>query len=144
VSSDPSAEITAIATVVLAVFAILTAFYPRQASRKQSQKVRAQAEMLRAQSGQPGDQRKINAEQTTVLELQAAELNESLRERIRDAGERRSAQAARVIASFALNPGRIWGALIRNASDLPVLDVRTFLGSSHGDPGSRHGMILKP
>ena len=65
-SVDLSGEITAIATAVLAVFAIVTALYARQAFRKQSQKVsaierqvkdqqelaRQQAELLKIQSGQ--------------------------------------------------------------------------------------------
>lgn len=119
-------QLTAIATAVLALFAIITAYYARKAFLKQSQEIRDQAEMLRVQPEQLEEQRKINAEQTKVLQLQAAELNESLRERIRDTEERKSAQAAWIIASFALSPGRIWGALIHNSSDLPVLDVRTF------------------
>ena len=48
-SSDLSAGITAIATAVLAVFAILTAWYARQAFLKQPQEVTDQAEMLRGE-----------------------------------------------------------------------------------------------
>jgi hypothetical protein len=110
-------QLTAIATAVLALFAIVTAYYARKAFLKQSREIRDQAEMLRAQSEQLEEHRKINAEQTRVLELQAAELNESLRERIRDTEERKSAQAARIIASFALSPGRI-GA--RSSTTLPT------------------------
>jgi hypothetical protein len=36
------------------------------------------------------------------------------------------AQATRVTAWFDQTPGKIWAAHIRNASDLPILDVRTF------------------
>ena len=98
-SSDLSAELTAIATAVLAVFAIVTAFYARQAFRKQSQEVSDQASMLQVQSEQLAEQRKVNAEQMQVLALQAAELHESLGERKREAEQRRSAQAARVFMS---------------------------------------------
>ncbi len=125
-SVDLSGEITAIATVVLAVFAIVTAVFAILAFRKQSREVSDQASMLKVQSGQLAEQRKINAEQIGVLALQAAELNASLLERTHDAEERKRAQAARVTASFVLTPGKLWAALIRNASDLPILDVRIF------------------
>lgn len=42
--------ITAVATAVLAVFAIVTAWYARQGFRKQSSEVRDQAEMIRLQA----------------------------------------------------------------------------------------------
>jgi len=113
-------------TVVLAVFAIVTAVFAILAFRKQSREVSDQASMLKVQSGQLAEQRKINAEQIGVLALQAAELNASLLERTHDAEERKRAQAARVTASFVLTPGKLWAALIRNASDLPILDVRIF------------------
>jgi ABC-type bacteriocin/lantibiotic exporter with double-glycine peptidase domain len=69
-------QLTAIATAALAVFAIVTAFYARQAFRKQSQEVRDQASMLKVQSEQLAAQRKINS-------LQAEDLRESLKERAR-------------------------------------------------------------
>jgi multidrug efflux pump subunit AcrA (membrane-fusion protein) len=123
------------------------AWYARRAFLKQSQEVRAieqqvqdaqeltrqQGELLKVQSAQldlQGQQfqaqRQINEKQTEVLGLQAAELNESLQERNRDAEERNRTQAARVTAWFDQTPGKIWAAHIRNASDLPILDVRTF------------------
>ena len=49
-SVDLSGEITAIATAVLAFFAIVTAIYAIRAFCKQSQEVRDQAEMLMVQS----------------------------------------------------------------------------------------------
>ena len=99
-------QLTAVATAVLAVFAIVTAFYARQAFRKQSQEVsaierqvkdqqeltRQQAELLKIQSGrlelqgqQLDDQRKVNAGQAEVLKLQADDLRESLAARQRAA-----------------------------------------------------------
>jgi hypothetical protein len=109
--------LTAIATAVLAVFAIITAWYARKAFIKQSQEVRAiesqvadgqqltrqqgelikiQAGQLEALRGQLEEQRKASIAQAEVLELQAAELRESLAERTRQAEQARSAQAARV------------------------------------------------
>ena len=84
--------------------------------------------MLEIQSEQLAEQRKVNADQIGVLALQAAELNASLLERTHDAEERKRAQAARADSSrtFVLTPGKLWAALIRNASDLPILDVRIF------------------
>ena len=73
-SADLSGEITAIATAVLAVFAILTTIYAVRAFRKQSQEVSHQASMLKVQSEQLAEQRKVNAEQIRVLALQAADL----------------------------------------------------------------------
>ena len=110
-------QLSAAATAVLAVFAIVTAFYARQAFRKQSQEVsaierqvkdqqeltRQQAELLKIQSGrlelqgeQLDDQRKVNAGQAEVLKLQADELRESLAARQRAAEEQRKAQASKV------------------------------------------------
>ncbi len=88
--------ITAAGTAVLAIFAIVTALYAVRAFRKQSKEVSDQAEMLRVQSGQLEEQRKLTALQTPVLKLQAKELGESIKERQREAEERRRAQAARV------------------------------------------------
>src|ERR1035441_4912554 len=105
-SVNLSGEITAIATAVLAVGAIVTAIFAVRAFRKQSQEVgaierqvadqqeltRQQAELLKVQSGQLEvqrrqlddqhaaieDQIRANARQAEVLELQATELRESL------------------------------------------------------------------
>jgi hypothetical protein len=55
--------------------------------------------MLKVQSGQLEEQRKLNAEQLNVLALQAAELRESLDERKREALERRNARPRRSIPS---------------------------------------------
>jgi hypothetical protein len=54
--TDPT-WITAIATGVLAVFAIVTAVYAILAFRKQAQEVRDQASMLKIQAGQLDAQR---------------------------------------------------------------------------------------
>ncbi|MFY9773197.1 MAG: hypothetical protein WAK28_01345 [Trebonia sp.] len=64
-------QLTAVANVVLAAFAIVTAILAGLAFLKQSREVHDQAEMLRIQAEQLGEQRKIN-------ELQAEDLRESL------------------------------------------------------------------
>jgi len=133
-SVDLSGEMTAIATAVLAVFAIVTAVFAILAFRKQSQEISEQAEMLRVQSerldvyrGQVDEQREMNAKYRESLDLQAREIRASLEQRERAADEERRNQAARVTAWFAQPaPEDPWGAIIRNASDLPILDVRTF------------------
>jgi len=81
-------QLTAIATAVLAVFAMATAYYARKAFRSQSKEVGDQATMLKVQSDQLEEQRKINA-------LQAKDLEASLkeRERLRRITEREQASA---------------------------------------------------
>jgi hypothetical protein len=114
-SSDLSGEITAIATAVLAAFAIVTAIFAFLAFRKQSDSVAdgremigQQKDMLQVQSDrletyryQVDEQHQTYAAWVKTLELQASELRESLDERKREAEERRSAQAARVFVSQA-------------------------------------------
>lgn len=126
-SADLPGEI-AIATAVLAVFAIVTAWYARRAFLKQSQEVSDQASMLKLQSEQLDEQRKVNAEQIRVLELQAAELRESLDERKREAAERRQAQASRVFISAQPSPegtDPIDSIAVRivNTSQQPIYDL---------------------
>ena len=149
-------QLTAVATAVLAVFAIVTAFYARQAFRKQSQEVsaierqvkdqqeltRQQAELLKIQSGrlelqgqQLDDQRKASADQAEVLKLQADELRESLAARQRAAEEQRKAQASKVFIVEAeglsrppSGPPAVPFVVARavNSSDQPVYDVEIY------------------
>ena len=143
-SVDLSGEITAIATAVLAVFAIVTAIFAVRAFRKQSQEVSDQASMLKVQSKQLAEQRKINERQTEVLELQAAELRESLEERKREAVERRDAQASQVhIALKTIGKSRKGAptieATVVNASERqqPIYDVKLYghvRGQGSGTP----------
>ena len=151
-----AAQLSAVATAVLAVFAIVTAFYARQAFRKQSQEVgaierqvkdqqeltRQQAELLKVQSGrlelqgeQLDDQRKVNADQAKVLKLQADELRESLAARQRAAEEQRKAQASKVFIVEAEGLSRppsgspavpFVVARAVNSSDQPVYDVEFY------------------
>ena len=99
------------------------------AYRKQSQEVRDQAKQLRLQGQQLADQERVNDEQVRLMVLQEHELRASRDGREREAGERREAQARQVAAWFGsrnlLSAHRLaWGAFIRNASLLPVFDVR--------------------
>lgn len=134
-------QLTAVATAVLAAFAIITAVVATFAFRKQStavsdgrEMIRQQKDMLQVQAErldvyrqQVDEQRPINASRAETLELQAREIRASLDQRERDAEEQRRSQGAKVIAWFGRpSPEGPWGAIIRNASDLPILDVRTF------------------
>lgn len=121
------AVITAVATAVLAVFAIVTAAYARKAFLKQSQAVVAieqqvsdqkdvtaqQAELIGIQSdqlevlrAQLDDQRSASAKHAEALELQAAELRESPDERKRETERKRRGQAAMVFLAQTHYPGR--------------------------------------
>ncbi|SRR6266566_207579 len=115
-SSDLSAEITAIATAVLAVFAILTGIYPIRAFRKQSQETSDQAEMLKVQSDrlevyrtQVDEQREINDTRGKVLELQAREIRASLEQRERAADEERRSQGSEGNRIVHGGPSRPYG-----------------------------------
>jgi hypothetical protein len=136
--------IAAIATVVLAIGAVITSIFAIRAFGKQSaelgvlqQQAKDQADQLEIQRRQADDQRKVNEKQTVVLELQATELSESLAERKRGAEEQRREQASQVATWFGLgeaysrgtevgHPVQEWGAFIRNESVLPVLSARVF------------------
>jgi hypothetical protein len=99
-------QFSALATAVLAVFAVVTAVFAILAFRKQSKEVSDQAEMLKVQSDQLAEDRTVNAEQIRVLKLQADDLRESLKERQREAEERRRAQASRVFIEAGHQPPR--------------------------------------
>ena len=78
-------QLTAVATAILAGFAIVTAVFAFLAFRKQAQEVNDQAEMLKVQSTQLAEQQKLGERQAEVLALQASDLRESLNERKREA-----------------------------------------------------------
>lgn len=126
-------QLTAIATAILAAFAIITAWYARRAFLKQSQEVSDQGEMLKVQSEKLDEQRNINAEQTRVLSLQARELQASL-------DQRRRAQAAQVfivIEGSENREGRITlTATARNTSQLPVYDLWVRWRTGRGEFGA--------
>jgi hypothetical protein len=121
-------QITAIATAVLAAFAIVTAAFAYLAFRKQSTEVTTLQQQFE-------NQRKVNEEQTKVLGLQAEELNASLKQRKREAAEHHRAQASRIfielergsdirVGQAQVAAGAVRGetvtARVRNTSELPV------------------------
>jgi len=108
-------QLTAVATAILAVFAILTGIYAIRAFRKQSKETSDQAIMLKVQSDrlevyrtQVDEQREINDTRGKVLELQAREIRASLEQRERAADEERRSQAVRVTAWFTEDPHGLW------------------------------------
>lgn len=137
---------TAIATIVLAVFAIVTARYARSAFIKQSQEVtaieqqvkdeqevtRQQAELLKVQSEQLElqrqqleDQRKASATQAEVLELQARDLRKSLQEREREAKRRVREQARFVYLTETRHEGVHGGPLDSEPPSILAVAVNT-------------------
>lgn len=113
--------VTAIATVVLAIGAGITAIWAIKAFGKQTQELGVleqqakdqqaltgqQTELLKLQSGQLdlqrqqlGDQRQANERQAAIAELQAQELRESLAQRKAAAERQRQEQASKVAAWF--------------------------------------------
>jgi hypothetical protein len=153
-SLEVAAWVSALAAVILAVFAIVTAKYAKKAFLEQSKEVRDQARMLQVQSDQLAEDRKVNAEQIRVLGLQAKELQESQDERKRQAELGRSYQARFVFLTEEPFGGRKDGrgsgmiggigtlqpsvtAMAHNTSDQPVYDaeLRWHMGSAgHGEP----------
>ena len=148
-------ELTAVATAILATFAIVTAWYARRAFLKQSQEVRAieqqvtdaqelarqQAELLKIQSGQLelqrqqlDDQREANTRQAEVLELQASELRRSLEERTRDTAERRRAQASRVFMWTELGLDRRVTQVQRASGEAQLEAVTAHIKNSSKQP----------
>ncbi len=126
-------KLTAVATSVLAVAAIAAAILAGRAFRKQSQVLRAlerqmKDEQLRVASGKLELQFQVASGQ---LELQRHQLEEQHEANARRADEQRKRQAALVTAWFAeeREGTSLWGACIRNASGLPIRDVRTFFHS---------------
>lgn len=113
-------QITAVATAILALFAIVTAVFAFLAFRKQS------AEVATLQQ-QFDDQRKVNEKQTGVLELQARDLNHSLQDRHRDLAQRHWAQAVQVFILIidAAKAGLLVDLIaeVRNSSQQPVYDL---------------------
>lgn len=103
-------QLTAIATTVLAAFAVVTAVFAYLAFRSQSaevttleQQAKSQAELLEVQSAQLDaqhdqlhEQQRLNVKQTEVLGLQVRELQEVLAERKLQAEVQRRAQASKV------------------------------------------------
>jgi hypothetical protein len=128
-----AAQITAVANVLLALFAIVTAVLAFLAWRTQSREVGDQSQMLELQRRQLAEQEKTNLKQAEVLELQARELRESLEERKREAERGHRAQAVLVFISQSRFKGRRRGPLdseppaltatVVNSSSQPLYDA---------------------
>lgn len=166
-SQIAAAQWTAVATIVLAAFAVVTAVFAFLAFRAQAEQVGTlkeqstdekaligqQAELLQVQSGQLevqhqqlDDQRTINARQAEVMELQAQELRESLDERKREAEARRAAQASQVFiwVELADTEPPVLEAHVVNSSHQAVYDpeVRWYRGTaSDGRPNLLHTIM---
>ena len=117
-SQIAAAQWTAVATIVLAAFAVVTAVFAFLAFRAQAEQVGTLKEqstdekaLIRQQAAAVAGpvrparkcstsslttQRTINARQAEVMELQAQESRESLDQRKREAEARRAAQASQV------------------------------------------------
>jgi hypothetical protein len=119
-----SVQLTAAATLALALLAFLTAWLAFLAWRKQSKEVSDQAAMLKLQ-------REDSAMQARVLKLQAADLCESFKERKREAEDRRRNQAMAVTAWLKrfedIEFGNLLGAVVSNQSGQPIYDVHAYL-----------------
>lgn len=119
-SAIAAAQWTAVATIVLAVFAVIGAGFAVAAFRAQGQQVSALKDQVKAQQD-------LNEKQTPVLELQARELRESLEQRIREAEARRRAQASHVFLGLepvGLNMPTGRTAHIANDSNEPIYDAQ--------------------
>lgn len=115
-------KLTAVATSVLAVAAIAAAILAGLAYRKQSLVLRAIERQMK------DEQLEVTA---GLPELQRQQLEEQWRAGAGRADEQRKCQAAMVTAWFAeeREGTSLWGACVRNASGLPIRDVRTFFHS---------------
>lgn len=103
--------ITAIATMLLAAFAVITAYYARQAFRTQSEQL--------------ADQKRVNTKQIDALNLQVRELRASLTERKR-------AQASKVDIRTDVGPDPRFG-VIPGAASIPAPETVSARVTNDGD-----------
>jgi hypothetical protein len=134
-SSDLSGEITAIATVVLAVFAIVTAYYARRAFLKQSQEVRVIERQIT-------DQEELTRQQAKLLQIHSDQLALQRQQIDDERGERRRAQARRILISAEPRPDPSTSSAepisttfvtVRNTSLQPIYDLRFLFREGDGD-----------
>lgn len=123
--------LSAIATVVLALGAIVTGVLAWLAFRKQSEEVRTIQRQLDVQHDQFESLKKISTKQAVVLELQARDLQKSLDQREREAEDRRQGQAMAVTTWLAEDEhplgGTLLAAVLSNQSSQPIYDVQAYL-----------------
>lgn len=131
-SLDLSGEITAIATAVLAVFAIVTAFYARQAFRKQSQEVSAIERQVT-------DQQELTRQQAELLQVQSSQLDLQRQQLDDQHMERRRAQAS-LVSIWTEWTGdsshRVGTVHIENKSLQPIRNLFVFW-DNEPDPGDK-------
>jgi hypothetical protein len=115
-------QLTAVATVVLAAFAIVTAWYARRAFLKQSQEVRAIEQQVK-------DQQELTRQQADLLNVQSGQLELQRQQFAQEQADRRRAQASRVFITISRDPSQ--GASdpgtvtvrVTNTSQQPVYDL---------------------
>lgn len=131
VSEIYSEQLSAVTSAALAVLALFTVVFALLAFMKQAKEVRDQAAILELQRKQLEVQREDSTKQARVLELQADDLGESLKEREREAEDRRRNQAMAVTAWLKQSEdtmfGNLLGAVVSNQSGQPIYDVQAYL-----------------
>ena len=130
-SADLSGEITAAATAVLAVFAIVTAVLVYLAFRKQSRAIRAIEKQV-------ADQQEVTRQHGELLKLQSGQLDLHRQQFDQQAAERRRTQASCIFIwtetnhgpgdireRYAFSPAVVETIMwhIKNSSEQPVFDL---------------------
>ena len=133
--NDLSGEITAVATVVLAAFAIVTAVFAMLAFRMQSQEVRAIERQVKDQEVLTRQQAELLIIQSDQLKLQRQQLDDQH-------AEQRRAQATRILISAeprpdpdtsAGEPIRETFVTVTNTSPQPIYDLRFLFREEDGE-----------
>jgi hypothetical protein len=138
--------ITGVFTAILAVFAIVTAYYARQAFIKQSQEVSDQAEMLKVQSDRLGlqerqfeDQRRINQKRDELFDKQLSESEQRSMIIERQQAEMIDLEPRSTSREIpGLDPatdGTAWTADVANRSPRPIRNVAGRIEAAPGAPG---------
>jgi hypothetical protein len=127
------ALLTAIGTIVLAVFAVFTAWYARKAFREQSREVAAIEQQVK-------DEQEVTRQQGELLKVQSDQLELQRRQFERDQAARRRAQAAQVFIMIG-RVENVSGQITvmsnaHNTSQLPVYDLWVQWRSSLGEFGT--------
>jgi hypothetical protein len=129
-SLEVATWVTAIATAVLAVFAVVTAWYARKAFREQAREVAAIEQQV-------SDQKELTARQTELLKVQTDQLDLQHRQFEREQSDRRRAQASGIYVTVSLRgeglnepaprvagePGPVLVVRVENTSRQPVYEL---------------------
>lgn len=128
--------VTAVATVLLAFGATITARFAYLALQKQSAEVKAIEQQVT-------DQRELTAKQADLLKIQSEQLELQRRQFERDQDERHRAQAVQIYMWQIVGPVEVNGettpeskvvAYVRNASPLPIHELIFHWEAYTGDP----------